>query len=215
MSGPLVKLHVFSDYICPFCYIGSGRLLSLRDEFEIKINWCHVEIHPEIPEQGMKVTDLGYSDNQWRAMNENLMRLAREDGVEFHPPAYIPRSQKALLLSLAAREQGSEVYYPLHEAIFDAYFQKGQDIGDEELLRNLALSVGMETDDIEDAWREQAYQERLNYNLNLARQLGIHSTPTFVIGDSVLVGAQPVQRLRQAFQDYRCSEESRATDLIH
>jgi len=215
MFRPTVKLHVFSDYICPFCYIGSGRLLSLRDEFDIKINWCHVEIHPEIPDLGMKVSELGYGESQWRAMNDNLLRLAQEDGVEFHAPDYIPRSQKALLLSLAAREQGHEVYYPLHEAIFDAYFRQGQDIGDEELLRSLALRAGMDEEEIEDAWREQVYQEKLNYNLNLARQLGIHSTPTFVIGDSVLVGAQPVQVLRQAFQDYSAAADSQVDRMVH
>jgi predicted DsbA family dithiol-disulfide isomerase len=214
MSLPQIKLHVFSDYICPFCYIGSGRLLRLRNEFDIRINWCHVEIHPEIPEQGMDVYELGYSENQWQAMNANLLRLAEEDGLTFHAPSRIPRSQKALLLSLAAREQGSGIFYPLHEAIFEAYFRDGRDIGDEELLRNLALGAGMEEDDIEDAWRDQEYQERLNYNLNLARQLGIHSTPTFVIGDSVLVGTQPLQRLRQALQDYSAIE-NRIGHTVH
>lgn len=214
MPLPQVRLHVFSDYICPFCYIGSERLLSLRDEFDLKVNWCHVEIHPEIPEAGMELTALGYNINQWQAMQANLMRLAEEDGVAFTMPMRIPRSQKALLLALAARELGRDIYYTLHKAIFNAYFGLGRDIGDEDLLRKLALQAGMEEEIIEDAWREQEYQDRLNYNLNLARQLGIHSTPTFVIGDSVLVGAQPVQRLREAFHDL-CTAESNAFDLIH
>ena len=214
MPRPQVRLHVFSDYICPFCYIGSGRLLSLRDEFDIKVNWCHVEIHPEIPETGMAMAGLGFSESQRQAMSNNLSRLAEEDGVDFAMPQRIPRSQKALLLALAARELGSDIYYPLHEALFNAYFRRGEDIGDEALLRSLALQAGMDEENIEDAWREQEYQDRLNYNLNLARQLGIHSTPTFVIGDNVLVGAQPVQRLRQAFQDF-CAAENYAADQLH
>lgn len=214
MLKPPVKLHVFSDYICPFCYIGSERLLRLRDEFDIRINWCHVEIHPEIPEQGMAVSELGYSQAQWQTMNENLVRMAQEDGVTFHVPQRIPRSRKAILLSLAAQELGAEYYYPLHRSLFEAYFGAAEDIGDEAVLRRLALDAGMEEDNIEDAWREQVYQDRLNHNLNLARQLGIHSTPTFVIGDSVLVGAQPVQHLRKALQDYH-DMEARSAAVVH
>ncbi|MBD3670105.1 MAG: DsbA family protein [Gammaproteobacteria bacterium] len=201
MQTPELRLHVFSDYICPFCYIGSERLLRLKQEFDLKINWCHVEIHPEVPDAGLELGQLGYADSQWKSMQDNLRRLAEEDGLDLILPLRVSRSQKALLLAEAAKRQGRKIYYPLHKALFDAYFHASRDIGDEETLREIASTVGMEEDSIEDAWREQEYQERLTYNLNLARQIGIHSTPTFVIGDCVLGGVQPLDRMREVMED--------------
>lgn len=214
MHKPQARLHVFSDYICPFCYIGSERLLSLDGEYDLKVNWCHVEIHPEVPDDGWELNALGYSAQQWRKMAGNLSRLADEDGMSFSMPLRISKSQKALLLAEAAKRQGRNIYYPLHKGIFNAYFLDGLDIGDEQVLRDIALVAGMDEEVIEDAWREQEYQERLNYNLNLARQMGIHSTPTYIIGDSVLVGVQPLERMREVIDEF-IEHTANLTNIVH
>ena len=60
VSKPELKVTVFSDYICPFCYIGDARLNRLRTRFELKVNWCFLEIHPETPPEGRPVRELGY-----------------------------------------------------------------------------------------------------------------------------------------------------------
>ena len=71
---PELRISVFSDYICPFCYIGHHRLMQLRDKYDLRINWRLIEIHPETPSEGQPVSGLGYGEEQWqRMMGRNLM----------------------------------------------------------------------------------------------------------------------------------------------
>ncbi len=63
---PELQVTVFSDYICPFCYVGHHRLMRLKDSYDIKVNWCLLEIHPENLEQGEPVASLDYSSKQRR-----------------------------------------------------------------------------------------------------------------------------------------------------
>ena len=55
---PEIQITVFSDYICPFCYVGHHRLMRLKDSYDLKINWCFIEIHPETSALGEAVTEL-------------------------------------------------------------------------------------------------------------------------------------------------------------
>ena len=80
---PVLLATVFTDYICPFCYVGDVRLDRLREHFDLKINWCFVEIHPETPVEGMPVSSLGYDDARWQLMMDNLSTMAQEEGIDF------------------------------------------------------------------------------------------------------------------------------------
>ena len=83
MDKPVLLATVFTDYICPFCYVGDVRLERLREHFDLKINWCFLEIHPDTPASGMPVQNLGYSDQQWRQMMDNLQAMGAADGIRF------------------------------------------------------------------------------------------------------------------------------------
>ena len=63
-AKPTLLVTVFSDFICPFCYVGHVRLNRLRDLYDLKVNCCFVEIHPETPPEGRPVNELGYPEAQ-------------------------------------------------------------------------------------------------------------------------------------------------------
>ena len=130
-AKPGLLATVFTDYICPFCYIGDLRLEHLREDYDLRINWCFVEIHPETPPEGMQVDALGYSDNRWKLMMDNLTSLAEEERIHFREHDYTTNSHRALLLAEAAKEDGAEVFYRLHRRLFEAFFTDGLNIGDE------------------------------------------------------------------------------------
>ena len=206
-----IRLHVFSDYTCPFCYIGHERLLRLRQEFRLDINWCHVELHPPLPECGQGQDMCRCNSERWQALSRHVQNLRRQDGMAFTVPVSPAQSRHALLLSEQAKTVGPDVFDALQHGIFTAYFQDNADISDELLLRRLAKKAGLEDIQIEDAWTNRQYPEQLHQHLNLARQLGINSAPTYVIGDQVLAGVQPLSTLREAFfgylqQQHRLSE---------
>ncbi len=175
---PVLLATVFSDYICPFCYIGDLRLDRLREHFALKINWALVEIHPETPAEGIPVAELGYSDARWRTMMENLERLAQEEGVTLCAPRFNANSHQALLLAEAAKHAGAEVFYRLHRRLFEAYFVDGLNIGDTTLLRQLAGDCDVPAGIVEQAWSDPRYVRSLEQNLALAGRHAVSATPT-------------------------------------
>lgn len=197
-ARPELLVTVFSDYICPFCYIGNVRLARLGDEYDLKVNWCMVEIHPETPAQGRPVEDLGYPPAQWDAMMGELGAMAQSEAIVIRPHTFTTNSHQALLLAEAAKEQGRAVFYALHNRLFKAYFGDGLNIGDADVLRQLAVDSGVTPETVERAWTDPHYPTRLHHNLKAAQELEVTGTPTFFVGTRKLTGALSVETLRHA-----------------
>jgi predicted DsbA family dithiol-disulfide isomerase len=193
-----LKVKVFYDYICPFCYIGSERLLRLNSDYDLKVDWTGMEIHPETPAQGMPLAQLGYPPAQWSRLMAALDQMAKQEDIELGARVFTTNSHKALLLSEAAKQAGQDIFYALHKRLFRAFFTFGKNIGDEKVLTELAQEAGLSQEAIASAWQDSRFDETLNKNLGLAAKLGIHGTPTFIIGEEILVGAVPYQDLRDA-----------------
>lgn len=195
---PELRVTVFSDYICPFCYIGAVRLARLEKEYDLKVNWCMVELHPESSAQGRPVEELGYSKEQWNGMMDELSAMAQAESIVIRPPTFTTNSHQALLLAEAAKEQGREVFYALHHGLFEACFGAGLNIGDTAVLQHLAANCGVTPDTVERAWTEPQYPTRLRHNLQAAQELSVTGTPTFFIGTNKLTGALSMETLRHA-----------------
>jgi len=197
-SLPELKVTVYSDYICPFCYVGHHRLQRLRDNYNLKINWCFLEIHPETSAQGEPIDSLEYPSEQWQLMLENLERVAKEENIPLSKLSFITNSKDALLLSEAAKQCGAEVFYDLHEKLFTAYFVDGKNIGERNILKEIAASCAINKTIIESAWTDEKYQNLLLNNFNSARNHNIQSVPSFVFGDKVLTGVVAETTFREA-----------------
>lgn len=197
-TKPELLVTVFSDYICPFCYIGHVRLARLRNEYDLKINWRFIEIHPDTPSEGQSVEKLGYEPEQWKLMMDNLQRMANEDGINFADHRITTNSHKALLLAEAAKEEGREIFYSLNEKLYQAYFVDGENIGEVAVLETIAKKCGVSKDTVRTAWKDSKYEEILNKNLLNAVALNITGTPTFFFGKTQLTGALSEAELREA-----------------
>ncbi|MCK4706843.1 MAG: DsbA family protein [Gammaproteobacteria bacterium] len=185
---PEIKITVFSDYICPFCYVGHHRLMRLKDEYDLKINWCFLEIHPENSAKGDPVTDLDYSSEFWDELMKNLKLLAEEENIPLAEHTFTTNSKDAMLLAEACKQLGGETFYQLHEKLFTAFFVDKKNIGDRNILRDIAKDCGIDDNVINAAWSEEKYRQQLLENFNHARQHKIKSVPSFVIGERVLTG---------------------------
>ena len=195
---PLLKVTVFSDYICPFCYIGDLRLSRLREHFNLRVNWCAIEIHPETPAEGRPIESLGYDDERRQAMMTSLNEMATAEGVVLKDREFTTNSRLALLLAEAAKLQGREVFYRLHNALFEAFFVEGRNIGERAVPEALARKAGMSDDQIAAAWDDAASIEKLAQYRQAARDLSVRATPTFFIGEQRLDGAVPYSQLLDA-----------------
>jgi len=200
VSKPELKVTVFSDYICPFCYVGDARLNRLRTCFDLKVNWCFLEIHPETSPQGQSVTSLNYPEETWTRMMATLRQMAEEENLVFGEHNFTTNSRSALQLAEAAKAVDPAVFYRLHARLFEAFFSAGRNIGDRDCLHSLALDAGMTESQIGSAWQDEAVAKRLQRHLQAAQQLRVRATPTFFIGERRLDGAVPVDQLVQAAQ---------------
>ena len=199
MAGMAIQVTVFSDYICPFCYVGSHRLLRLADELDLEILWANIEIHPDNPPGGRPVEELGYPAEQWRRMMDALERMARDEGLPLAERTFTTNSRRALLLAEGAKEAGADRFSCMHERLFRAYFAEGRNIGDPEVLRTLAAECALAEEDVQAAWSEPRYAERLRDHREAAARLGVRGTPTYVIANRyALAGAVETDELRQA-----------------
>jgi len=196
-----VPVRVFSDYTCPWCFIGSERLDQLRetlpDDVELDVTWEPFEIHPEVPRDGMPVEDLGYPEERWKAMQEHLRVQARQEGIEIGNRPKVSNTHEALAASVYAREEEPERFDCFHRALFRGYFTEGRDLGDREVILDLADECGLSASQLEEALVEDRYDPILEETSREARRAGITGTPSFVFDERYLaVGAQPVERLR-------------------
>lgn len=207
-NKPELKVSVISDYICPFCFIGHRRLNSLREDYDLKINWCLVEIHPDTPARGQPVSMLNYSQDVWNSLINNLKRLAEEENIQLSDYTTSANSRKALLLAEQTKSLGAEYFYPLHERLFEAYFIDGLNIGDEQVLRNIAEECGIPDAAMMQAWSDpyadgpaDSIPLPLLPYLQYAGAIQASSVPTFVIGKEIFTGVVDKKMLSQAAQN--------------
>ena len=201
MSLPELKVTVFSDYICPFCYVGHHRLMRLKDSYDLKINWCFLEIHPENSAKGEPVASLDYPSEFWNQLMANLKRVAAEEAIPLSEHTFTTNSKDALLLGEAAKTCGRDTFYKLHEALFSAFFVDDRNIGDRDILRKIAHSCGIDDQVIDAAWNDATYQQRLLQNFSAARKHEIQSVPSFVFGERVLTGVVSEAVMRAAAEE--------------
>ncbi|OIO54259.1 MAG: DsbA family protein [Alphaproteobacteria bacterium CG_4_10_14_0_2_um_filter_63_37] len=196
---PPVRATVFYDVICPFCYIGDRRLGQMHDYFDLSVDWRPIEIHPDTPEAGRAVADLGYPLEQLQAMQAHLARMGREEGIDLMQLERVSNSHRALLLLEAARDEGEGFFAALQEILFHAFFTLGRDIGDPAVLKTLAAQAGLPLETVELAWNDPIYEERLAENQQWAKKIGVRGTPTVIFNDHLAVaGAVPLKTLMQA-----------------
>ena len=167
---------------------------KLESEYDIDVEWKGLEIHPELPPQGIPRETL-FNGDYYRRAEENVRRLAATVGLEMCPPTLIANTHLALEAAEFARECGC--FAAFHRRLFEAYFQDGKNIGDAAVLVALAVELGLDGEGLRLALAERRYQAQLDNVAREAARLGISGTPTFVIGNQHIGGAQPYDVLRK------------------
>lgn len=198
---PELKITVFSDYICPFCYVGHHRLMRLKDTYDLKINWCFIEIHPENSAEGEPTSSLDYPSEQWKQMMSNLKQVAAEENIPIAEHEFTTNSKDAILLSEFCKSSGKATFYRLHEKLFTAFFVDNKNIGDRDVLTEIAKSCDIDEETIAAAWSDQQAQQNILNNFNLVHKYEIQSVPSFIFGDRVLTGVVEEKIMRSAAQE--------------
>ena len=198
----MIKVDVWSDINCPFCYIGKRHLEKALETFsrrrDVQIEWHSFELDPEAnPPKGADNADLlakkyGKDRNWAIEMNQNMTQMAARAGLDFHMEKVIPaNSFNAHRLIHLAKEQGTQD--AMKEKLLEAKFVRGMDINDQNTLSELAKEVGLKPDTVHELWTSERFHKDVRADEIEASRLGIRGVPFFVFNSEVgLSGAQPV-----------------------
>lgn len=205
-----MNIEIWSDYMCPFCYIGKRRLEQVLEQFphrdDVTVEFKSFELDPNAElNSGKSNTDYltekyNISAEQAQAMNAQMNANARTAGLEYDIDSMVPtNSFAAHRLSQWAGTQGKML--ELSERLFKAVFIEGKDTGDHNTLIQLAEEVGLDGQEAAAVLASNQYADHVRADQAEAAQLGVRGVPFFVIDRKFAVsGAQPEEVFRNALQ---------------
>ena len=197
-----MKVDIWSDVICPWCYVGKRRFEAAVGEFahgdEVEVEWHAFELDPASPHehQGDMAARLsrkyGMTYDQAVAANDRLTRVAAEDGIEMRfDRARSGNTRDAHRLIHLAGERG--VQDAVKERFMLGYFTEGELVSDHDALVRLAAEAGLDPDEARAVLDSDAYADAVRADEEEAADLGISGVPFFVVdGKFGISGAQPV-----------------------
>ena len=195
MTEPRV-IEVFSDYVCPWCYLGSARVARLQKEHGVRVKFVHFPLHPETPPEGKSLEALfagrGYDIPKMQA--QMRARMAAE-GLPYGDRKMTFNSRLAQeLASWAVSQPGGEA---IHDALFRAYFVEGKNIGDPDVLAEIVEKVGLPLEQAREVLEKRTHKAAVDADWEKSREYGVTGVPTYVVGDRGVVGAQPYESLEE------------------
>ncbi|WP_170439070.1 DsbA family oxidoreductase [Ruegeria arenilitoris] len=194
-----VKLDILSDPICPWCYIGKtnlDRALASVPDHPFVIEWHPFQLNPDMPEGGMDRREylerkFGGKEGAVRAYAP-VVEHAEKAGlnIDFEAMKRTPNTLDAHRLIHWAGIEGKQ--NQVVDALFTAYFVQGRDIGDHEVLADIADSVGMDAAVVLKLLKSDADRDDIRQRDTHSREMGVNSVPTFIVANQHAVpGAQP------------------------
>jgi predicted DsbA family dithiol-disulfide isomerase len=202
-TPPRIRIDIWSDYVCPFCYLQMPALMRLKQEFgpALQITWRAFELRPD-PHPTLDPAG-DYLRTTWE---RSVYPMARERGMALKLPPVQPRSRKAMEAAAYAQSEGKSDEMP--EALFRAFFEQGRDIGQTDVLLDIGESVGLQRDGLRKALDENAFAAQVTEDQQLARDFGISGVPIMVLREDgapwqeavALQGAVPYESMRAAVE---------------
>jgi predicted DsbA family dithiol-disulfide isomerase len=203
-----MKVEIWSDVMCPFCYIGKRRFenalqqLSFRDEIDIE--WKSFQLDPSVQHEPGKTIHQylaerkGFSVQKAKELNDQVTGMAAGEGLTYDfDKAVVANSFDAHRFSHLAAKHGKGD--AAEESLFKAYFSEGKNIADRDTLIQLGIDIGLEGTEVKQALEGDAYTQEVQQDIAAATTLGIRGVPFFVIDRKYAVsGAQSTEVFLQA-----------------
>ena len=186
-----VSLEVFSDYVCPFCRLAEPALADLlAGDPDIDVRWRSFELRPNtVPPLDPNAE---YLHRVWES---SVLPLAARLGVSMTLPPVQPRTRRTHEAAHWSRSIGRFDEY--HSALLKAFFERGENIGEIDVLVELADALGMPGADLRQALVSRAFEQHVIDDEDLAREMDVGSVPAFIAdGRFGVIGVQPVEVLR-------------------
>lgn len=211
-----MKIEIWSDVMCPFCYIGKRRLEQALEQFDnaqdIDIEWKSFQLNPDMetdPDANINeylARTKGWSLEQARQANQHVTNMAAEVGLDYHMDEVVVANSfwAHMLIQFAkTKNLGGEA----EEALFDAYFVQSKNIDDTGTLIDIAGHIGLDADETHKALSSGIYAVAVKEDIQQARAMNVRGVPFFVFDQKyALSGAQQpeafLQTLNRAWEEW-------------
>ncbi|MDH1437136.1 DsbA family oxidoreductase [Acinetobacter johnsonii] len=222
-----MRVDIWSDVVCPFCYIGKKRLEAAAEQagVELEVHWHSFELDPDAPvRQEISNSErlalkYGRTVAEVEEMQRNIAKMAAEEGIEFNwENANSGNSFNAHRIIHLAQSHG--LGNEAEEAFFFSYMTQGLPIGERETIEDVASRIGLNPVEVDDVLDSDEYADFVKFDQEVAReQLKVTGVPFFVFDQRVaLAGAQPREVFLQVIEKAQmpteennaaqCSDES-------
>jgi predicted DsbA family dithiol-disulfide isomerase len=196
-----MKVEIWSDVVCPFCYIGKRKFENALAQFghrgEVQVEWKSFQLTPDfVPTPGESIhaslaKKKGVPEAEGRRMNDYMTQAAKEVNLDYQFDKAIPANTFLAhqLIHFGAHngQQGA-----MKERLFAAYYLEGQNLNDVDTLVKLAAEIGLDADAARQALAAGTYANEVRRDEYEAQQIGVRGVPFFVFEDKYAVsGAQP------------------------
>jgi predicted DsbA family dithiol-disulfide isomerase len=201
-QSDLIWIDVISDVVCPWCFIGARRLqeaLTLCADIKTSVRWRPFQLDPTIPPEGMDRASYiasKFPPERIAEIHHHLEKLGAELGIDFafDKITRSPNTMNAHRLICWSYAQGTQS--ALVAALFQAYFVQGRDIGDADVLCEIAAQHGLDAENVRIWLADDLDRNSIAHEIQSAQNMGIQGVPFFIIdGKFGLSGAQPSEQI--------------------
>ncbi len=165
----------------------------MHKAYEINIHWTAFPLHPETPEDGQSIEQLFAGRLDLDQVRARLKQAAQDAGLPLGDREMTYNSRLAQELGKWAESKGRGDDF--HHRAFKAYFVDGINIGKVSLLASLAGEIGLPEDEAREVLQKRVFKEAVDSDWIRSRRKGIQAVPTFLLGERILVGAQPYEKM--------------------
>ncbi len=193
-----MQIDIVSDVVCPWCFIGKRRLaqaLAQRPDAGIEIFWRPYQLDPNVPREGLDRADYmraKFGDvERVKGMSNAIREHGAELGIAFDFERQTRRPNTIDAHRLIRWAGGVGVQDAVVEALFRAYFEQGRDVGEHDVLIEVAAACGMDGDLVKDLLASDADETMVLREAAMATDMGVAGVPAFIVDSKyLLVGAQ-------------------------
>jgi len=213
-----MKITYWSDYACPYCYIGEARLkkaiADIPELKDVEIEMKAFQLDPSAGEHAAGDTQTRFAHKYGISMQEagetieHISQMGIAEGLDFkYATTLFTNTMDAhRLTKLAQSKNDPELSEKIIEALFKAYFTDNKELADKELLQKIGEDAGLDAEEVKEVLSSDKYKDEVLLDEREAARYGIHAVPFFVVGQYGISGAQSVDGMKAAIM--KVMEES-------